>query len=249
MEILGILVFIIVVFFLSALIIIPINLSSTYKNNRKKNEELNEYKEFLTDNKMMNCQHISFKNIVRMDIDSKSKQLGIYSYYNNVTVVLYFNEILDFEIFENGNSVVSSRTGSTVAGGLIFGGLGAIAGASGSRTINENVSTLELKIYTNNIDDSVFTLDFLEKSISKASNEYEEIREVINKMISFLKIAREDNRQKERKDNKKVVVENIDNIKSKDSINSLKELAELKEKGIITEAEFKESKRKILNKL
>ena len=240
-------IIVIIVIFSSA-IIIP-KIISNYKDKQRKNKALQLYQYLIEKNKMENCQHISYKNIVRMDIDNKSKKLGAFSYYENESIILKFNEILDFEIFENGNSVISSRTGSAVAGGLIFGGLGAVAGASGSRTINENASTVKLKIYTNNIKNSVVTLDFLEKGISKTSNEYEEIRDVINKMISFLKIAREDNRQIERKEDKKVIIENVDDIKSGNNVSSIKELAELKDKGIITQEEFEKSKKRILEKL
>ena len=235
--------FIVIVAIFSSAIIIP-KIISNYKDKQRKNKALQLYQDLIEKNKMENYQHISYKNIV-----NKSKKLGAFSYYENEFIILKFNEILDFEIFENGNSVISSRTGSAVAGGLIFGGLGAVAGASGSRTINENASTVKLKIYTNNIKNSVVTLDFLEKSISKASNEYEEIRDVINKMISFLKIAREDNRQIERKEDKKVIIENVDDIKSENNVSSIKELAELKDKGIITQEEFEKSKKRILEKL
>ena len=241
--------FIIVIIVIFSLAIIIPKIISNYKDKQRKNKALQLYQDLIEKNKMENCQHISYKNIVRMDIDNKSKKLGAFSYYENESIILKFNEILDFEIFENGNSVISSRTGSAVAGGLIFGGLGAVAGASGSRTINENASTVKLKIYTNNIKNSVVTLDFLEKSISKVSNEYEEIRDVINKMISFLKIAREDNRQIERKEDKKVIIENVDDIKSENNVSSIKELAELKDKGIITQEEFEKSKKRILEKL
>ena len=243
------LIFVIVVIFLTALIVIPINLISSYKDKRKRDEALNGYIEFIEKNKMQSSQNVSLSNIVRIDIDTKRKELGAYSYYEDESIILKFNEILDFEIFENGNSVVSSRTGSAVAGGLIFGGLGAVAGASGSRAITENISTLKLKIYTNDIKNSVVTLDFLEKSISKSSSKYEEIKDIINKMISLLKIAKEDNRQIERKEDKKVIIGNVDNIKSESNVSSLKELAELKEKGIITEAEFEASKKRILSRL
>lgn len=227
----------------------PILGISSYKDKKKKDNALENYIDFINKNGLNSSKKIAFKNIVRLDIDTNKKLLGTYSYYENTSKIIKFNEVLDFEIFENGNSVVSSRTGSAVVGGLLFGGLGAVAGASGSRTINENCSNLKLKIYTNNIQYSVIMLDFLEKGISKSSALYEQLTEVINEMISLLKIAREHNRQEERKEDKKVIIENVEDIKQNSNLNSIKELAELKEKGIITEKEFEESKKKILEKI
>lgn len=222
--------------------------SSELKKENKKTY-FYRYKKFINQNGMTNCESISYKNIIGIDIDMKNKLLSTYSYYEGETNILKFEEILDFEIFENGNSVVSSRTGSAVVGGLLFGGLGAVAGASGSRTISDNCSTLKLNIYTNKVQNSVITLDCLEKSIPKTSNEYEQLKDIINRIIGFLKIAREDNRQKERQEDKKVIIENTDEIKQGTQLSSLKELAELKEQGIITDEEFQESKKRILLKL
>lgn len=242
-ELLVVLVVVIII------IATPILGISSYKDKKKKDNALENYINFINSNGLTSSKKVAFKNIVRLDIDTNKKLLGTYSYYENTSKIIKFNEVLDFEIFENGNSVVSSRTGSAVVGGLLFGGLGAVAGASGSRTISENCSNLKLKIYTNNIQYSVIMLDFLEKGISKSSVLYEQLTEVINEMISLLKIAREHNRQEERKEDKKVIIENVEDIKQNSNLNSIKELAELKEKGIITESEFEESKKKILEKI
>lgn len=238
--------------FLLGLISTPIAMAITSSNLKQKNKEtyFYRYKEFIKQNKLVNCESVSYRNIVGIDIDVQNKLLGTYSYYESESNILKFEEILDFEIFENGNSVISSRSGSAVVGGLLFGGLGAVAGASGSRTINDYCSTLKLNIYTNKVQNSVITLDFLDSSISKNDVEYEELKDIMNKVIGFLKIAREDTRQKERKEDKNVIIENVEELKSNNSnLSSLKELAELKEQGIITEKEFEESKRKILSKI
>ncbi|MFR7544839.1 MAG: SHOCT domain-containing protein [Clostridia bacterium] len=241
--------FIVTIIILIIIVATPILGISSYKDKKKKDKALDDYINFINKNGLNSSKKVAFKNIVRIDIDTKNKLLGTYSYYENQSKVIKFNEVLDFEIFENGNSVVSSKTGSAVIGGLLFGGLGAVAGASGSRTISEDCDTLKLKIYTNNIQYSVIMLDLLEKGISKSGYVYEYLTEIINEMISFLKIAREHNRQEERKEDKKVIIENVEDIKQNSNLTSIKELAELKEKGIITEKEFEESKKKILEKI
>lgn len=237
--------------FILGLILTPIIMAIASSYLKKKNKEtyFYRYKKFIKQSGMSNCEDISFKNIVGMDIDTKNKLLSTYSYYEGQSNILKFDEIIDFEIFENGNSVVSSRSGSAVVGGLLFGGLGAVAGASGSRTINDNCSTLKLNIYTNKTQNTVITLDFLEGSIPKSSMIYEDLKDIVNKMIGFLKIAREDNRQKERQEDKKVIIENTEEIKHESNLSSLKELAELKNQGIVTEEEFEKAKKRILEKI
>lgn len=227
----------------------PILLNASSKDKKMKDNALQNYIDFINKNGISNSQSISLKNIARIDIETQKKLLGAYSYYESESVVLKFEQILDFEIFENGNSVVSSKTGSAIVGGLLFGGLGAIAGASGSRIISDNCKTLKLNIYTTDVTNSVVTLDLLDKGIEKNSTEYENLKDTINKMIGFLKIARESNRQAERKEDKKVIVENIEDINQNNNLRKLKELAQLKEQGIINDKEFEESKKKILSKI
>ena len=227
----------------------PILLNASSKDKKMKDNALQNYIDFINKNGISNSQSISLKNIARIDIETQKKLLGAYSYYESESVVLKFEQILDFEIFENGNSVVSSKTGSAIVGGLLYGGLGAIAGASGSRIISDNCKTLKLNIYTTDVTNSVVTLDLLDKGIEKNSTEYENLKDTINKMIGFLKIARESNRQAERKEDKKVIVENIEDINQNNNLRKLKELAQLKEQGIINDKEFEESKKKILSKI
>ena len=227
----------------------PILLNASSKDKKMKDNALQNYIDFINKNGISNSQSISLKNIARIDIETQKKLLGAYSYYESESVVLKFEQILDFEIFENGNSVVSSKTGSAIVGGLLFGGLGAIAGASGSRIISDNCKTLKLNIYTTDVANSVITLDLLDRGIEKNSAEYENIKYTVNKMIGFLKIARESNRQAERKEDKKVIVENIEDINQNNNLRKLKELAQLKEQGIINDKEFEESKKKILSKI
>ncbi len=241
------LIFLIII--VSLMVGAPILLNASSKDKKMKDNALQNYIDFINKNGISNSQSISLKNIARIDIETQKKLLGAYSYYESESVVLKFEQILDFEIFENGNSVVSSKTGSAIVGGLLFGGLGAIAGASGSRIISDNCKTLKLNIYTTDVTNSVVTLDLLDKGIEKNSTEYENLKDTINKMIGFLKIARESNRQAERKEDKKVIVENIEDINQNNNLRKLKELAQLKEQGIINDKEFEESKKKILSKI
>lgn len=241
------LIFLIII--VSLMVGAPILLNASSKDKKMKDNALQNYIDFINKNGISNSQSILLKNIARIDIETQKKLLGAYSYYESESVVLKFEQILDFEIFENGNSVVSNKTGSAIVGGLLFGGLGAIAGASGSRIISDNCKTLKLNIYTTDVTNSVVTLDLLDKGIEKNSTEYENLKDTINKMIGFLKIARESNRQAERKEDKKVIVENIEDINQNNNLSKLKELAQLKEQGIITDKEFEESKKKILSKI
>ena len=45
-------------------------------------------------------------------------------------IVYSFDDIVAFELLEDGNSITKGGTGRAIAGGLLFGGIGAIVGGS-----------------------------------------------------------------------------------------------------------------------
>lgn len=62
-----------------------------------------------------------------------------------------FDEIVDFELLEDGNSVSSGGVGRAVVGGMAFGAVGAIVGGSTGKKKSKNTcNQLEIKITLNN---------------------------------------------------------------------------------------------------
>lgn len=67
-----------------------------------------------------------------------------------IDVVFRYEDIISFETEINKETVTSGNTGKAVVGGLLFGGIGAVAGASGKRRSKEVVTGSMLKIITRN---------------------------------------------------------------------------------------------------
>lgn len=62
-----------------------------------------------------------------------------------------YDEIADFELLEDGNTVTSGGLGRAVVGGALFGGVGAIVGAvTGGKTTKKIVNSLSVNITLNN---------------------------------------------------------------------------------------------------
>lgn len=51
----------------------------------------------------------------------------------SVVKVCSFQDVNDFELKEDGETVISGKLGSALVGGVLLGGIGAIAGASGKK--------------------------------------------------------------------------------------------------------------------
>lgn len=67
-----------------------------------------------------------------------------------IDVVFRYEDIISFETEINKETVTSGNTGKAVVGGLLFGGIGAVAGASGKRRSKEVVTGKQIKIITRN---------------------------------------------------------------------------------------------------
>lgn len=73
-----------------------------------------------------------------------------------------FDEILQFELLEDGKTIAEGGLGSALAGGLLFGGVGAMVGASvGSKTMRGMCTTLQLKLVMNDLNTPVLYLEFM----------------------------------------------------------------------------------------
>ena len=82
-------------------------------------------------------------------VDTKNKLWCYYNWLDKNIKISPYKDLLDFEIIENGESVIQGRTGSSLLGGAVLGVAGAIAGASGSKRISSQCTELSIKIAIN----------------------------------------------------------------------------------------------------
>ncbi len=124
-------------------------------------------------------------------------------------------------------------------------GAGAIVGAN-TRKSKNIVSNLSVRIVTNNIANPLYTLDLIKYQIDinkpLYANLYKVAMEFANNIYATIQVIIKDN-------NNKNISETRQELPSSTGLEQLEKLAELKEKGIISEQEFEESKQKILSKL
>ncbi len=123
-------------------------------------------------------------------------------------------------------------------------GAGAIVGAN-TRKSKNIVSNLSIRIVTNEIDNPLYSLDLITNQIDinkpLYANFYKVVMEFANNVYATIQaIINENNTSNTQKEN---TLEQNNN-----GLEQLEKLADLKEKGIITNEEFEESKKKILSK-
>lgn len=154
--------------------------------------------------------------------------------------IVAIDEIIGFDIVEDGMSVSKGGLGTAVAGGLLFGQAGAIAGAVlGKKKTTDVCSSLDLIIILKDSYLKNLTLRFLYGKISRHSAEYVAAQQTAKKCLKLLKRVTE---VPEEQDTAKA--EPVEkNYSVADEILRFKQLLD---DGIITQEEFEFQKRKLL---
>lgn len=185
-------------------------------------------------------------------IDDNSKQIAIKEREGSVVKYSYY-DILSCEIVEDGvTTYQKSRTiGRSIVGGVIAGGAGAvIGGLSGKEKENREIKSLVFRIVFKSTNKPIIKLWFIdalgetlkmEKSINLSDPYYGQLyKEALDSV-------------KDWRDTFEIIIDSV-NSEKKSTSNSylsvsdeLIKLNDLKEKGILTAAEFEQQKRKILS--
>ena len=217
-----------------------------FLTRQQKSEKENNYKESINKNNFIAEQEYLINDYSKIMLDETHKKIAIYN--EKGLKCFNYEDLIDFEIVENGSNVIQSKVASTLVGGILLGGLGALAGANRRKQINDICNSLILKLYFSNNGAVCITEKINDKPLYKNSIEYKSLSSTVDNIVSVLKYVKQ---QADYSVYSNPTVSAKENNKIEDtfSINQIEKLAELKEKGIVTEQEFEESKKKILSKL
>ena len=179
---------------------------------------------------------------IKFMIDNKQKQF-IYQYNKNWSKIYKFSDIINYEVYENGNSEVRGTAGKSLIGGAFFGLTGAIIGSSAARKIDEKCTDLQLVIRINDISLPQIVIDYIKNSdYDKDSSSYRRIKNNLHQLCSFLEYMINN------KTIEQYTEDNNSNFKSSEKLNKeqLQELKEMLDEGLITQEEYDQKKKQIL---
>lgn len=173
-------------------------------------------------------------------IDENSKRWTVYN-FNGESKIYSFNDIVKVELDENGNKYVSQNgVLRAVVGSAIFGGVGAIVGAT-TATKSHTINSLNVIVYTSRISDPVITIPLIISPVSDPSALYLRNRADAIKLMSMLNAIAMQNTSSNSKPDEKA---------PEASLSAADELAKYKkllDDGAISEEEYSTVKRKLLN--
>lgn len=105
--------------------------------------------------------------------------------------ILNYSDILDYELLENGETVVTKGgLGSAIAGGVLFGRVGAIVGSNtGKKKSVTSINELRIKVVTKDMNNPNTYINLITSSTKTDSLIYRSSYETAQKIMSMLQIA------------------------------------------------------------
>ena len=155
-------------------------------------------------------------------------------------IIYSFDDIIAFELLEDGNSITKGGIGRAIAGGLLFGGVGAIVGATtGKRKTKSTCTKLQIKITVNNMKASAVYINLISGETKTDGFMYRTAYSSAQNILSVLQIICENNKLTH-----ETTSNNVSTVNSVDEILKYKGLLD---QGIITQEEFDAKKKQLLD--
>lgn len=175
-------------------------------------------------------------------VDDTNQKWAIIDAGLGKSAVYSYSDLIEYEILENGNSIVKGRVGSVIAGGLLFGGLGALAGASRSKKVKNTCSSLIVNIVVNNLEAPRICINLISLETETNSIVYQVAVSKAKEFSSVLSIIK----AKAEQANGMVISDSSSQETILSASDEIEKFHSLMEKGIITEAEFEQKKKQLL---
>jgi hypothetical protein len=196
--------------------------------NKKQKEHLEEIEAFSPTKVIGNFIQFDDINkkiaIPKTSLTGKIRDMQIFDY----------SSIVEFELLEDGNSLDKGGVGRAIVGGALFGGVGAVVGATTGHKKKNTCSKLQIKITLNNMNTPVVYINFIQNETRKDGMIYKLTYPKAQEALSVLNIIT----QSEKQENP-----SFDNISAADEILKFKQLLDA---GIITEEEFNLKRKQLL---
>ena len=188
-----------VVVFLGTLLIILAVHQSAISNSRKNQEEINSkaknsiessnfkttkifyLNDYATYNQSNNCKKF-------IAVDNDNKQICLIDYEKGSMLIVEFNEILNYEVYENGSNATT--------GGSISGFWSGIFGAETNGMCKDLKLIIRLKRYdTSQVSYEIISNTSFNMGINKSTQPYKQCISTLQEVVSFLEVIKNENNE------------------------------------------------------
>lgn len=175
---------------------------------------------------------------VFMAYDEKNNMLGFnMTMFDGFESIYHVDEIIGYELIEDGTMVAKGGLGKAALGGLIFGSGGAIVGSILGKKVSDYCTSLKIRIAVDNISNPTICINFINGKVRKDSIAYKQNCTAVQECLSMLDLVT----KKSQDDNTAATVTTA--FSEADEILKFKKLLD---EGIITEEEFNMKKKQLL---
>lgn len=143
-------------------------------------------------------------------------------------------DIIDFELIEDGDSISKGGVGRALIGGALFGGVGAIVGGSTGHKQKKTCTKLQIKITMNSIDKPTVYIDLVNTELKRNTMLFRMAETQAQEIMSLLNV---------------ICMQEGSNDTLQPQASSADEILKFKallDQGIITEEEFSAKKKQLL---
>lgn len=148
-----------------------------------------------------------------------------------------YDEVVSYELIENGDSVVSGGLGRALVGGFLFGTVGAIVGGvTAEKNLHQTCTSLMIKITISNKYTPVEYIKLISSSTDKNGYIYKREFKHAQEILSLLELICKSNEAES------VAL----SPKGGSTADELRKYKMLMDEGVITEEEFKHKKKQLL---
>lgn len=149
-----------------------------------------------------------------------------------------YDNIIGYELLEDGGSIIKGGLGRAVAGGLLFGGVGAVVGGvTGKKTGKPTCTNLQVKIVLTNSSEPAHYLTLINTETKKDSFIYKQYYKDAQDICSKLEGIMQENQHQ---NNTQTV------SAASDPAEELRKYKSLLDDGIISQEEFDAKKKQLL---
>ena len=153
--------------------------------------------------------------------------------------IFEFSNLLSFELLEDGHSISKGGLGRAVAGGLLFGGVGAIVGGvTGGKKAKGVCNSMKLKVTLRNAYTDNIYVNFITSETKTSSFEYKQAQKNAQDCISALEIIADQNQN--------TVLNETTMQPNNSSADEIIKFKQLLDAGVITQEEFDAKKKQLL---
>ena len=176
-------------------------------------------------------------NFVAFD-DNQEKWAVLSPISGEIEQIYSYNNVVNFELLEDGESIAKGGLGRALVGGALFGGTGAIVGGiTGNRKTTGVCDSLKLKITMDNIQNPIIYVNLIKNRTKKDDVFYKTMAQAGQELLSIFQIIC-DKLNQEMKEQQ--------NKQQNTLVDEMRQLKELLDESLITQEEFNKKRKELL---